>query len=143
MVLCTIAPPPQLVIRWGFLNQPKGDRRLDERNPYEAPLTDVRSPLLLGHGDRRAGSRTYVGWIVVFALNLDLPLRFSIPVTEAHGRLGMSIAALLLLALGCRFICGVGRNVAHAFIVGGGVVATTQLIPFLQVFAWFRGMRAG
>src|SRR5262249_17793790 len=64
---------------------------------------------------------------------------FSGPVTEQHGKLGMGVALLSFLACGC-YLCAYHRKLALALIVGGVLVALTQVFPILQIMAWLIGM---
>jgi hypothetical protein len=115
---------------------------LHEHNPYEAPTAAVRSSLPGEQANPRAGALTYIAWIFVFAINMALPLLFSAPMTEQHGRLGMAVAAVLLLVLGC-YICAANRKLAMALLAGGAVVALAQLFPIIHIIAGMIGMTVG
>ena len=115
---------------------------MDENNPYEAPGEALASSVPDGQGNPRTGGLTYVAWIFVFAINMAVPLLFSVSLTDQHGRLGMSVAAFFLCALGC-YICAANRKLAVALLAGGAVVALTQLLPGLQIIAGMIGMGVG
>jgi hypothetical protein len=114
----------------------------DDYNPYAAPTDPANSSLPIRRAHRRAGPLTYVAWVFVFAVNMALPLLLSSSITREHGKLGMSIAALLLLSLGC-FICAVRRKLATALIAGGTLVGLSQLFPALHIIAGMIGMTVG
>ena len=115
---------------------------MDENNPYEAPSHAVHTPLPAANKSARAARFTYISWVFVFALNMAVPLLFSSSLTREHGKLGMSLAALLLFASGC-YICAVARKLAAALIAGGVLVALSQLFPILQIIAGMIGMSVG
>ena len=115
---------------------------MDENNPYDAPGEALANSHSDGQENPRAGGLTYVAWIFVFAINMAVPLLFSLSMTDQHGRLGMSVAAFFLLALGC-YICTANRNLAVALLAGGALVALTQLFPGLQIIAGAIGMGVG
>ena len=81
-------------------------------------------------------------WVFVFGINLAVPLIFSSSMTDEHGKLGMFIAIVSLLACGC-FACAVRRVFADALIIGGVVVGLLQIFPVLQILAGMFGMAAG
>ncbi len=85
---------------------------------------------------------TYFAWVFIFAINMAIPLLFGASMTEQHGRLGMSVAALLLLVFGS-FICAANRKLAVALLAGGALVALTQLFPILHIIAGMIGMSVG
>jgi hypothetical protein len=62
--------------------------------------------------------------------------------TQEHGKLGMSIAALFLVLLGCYF-CAAGRKLAAALIAGGALVGLSQMFPALHIIAGMIGMTVG
>jgi hypothetical protein len=115
---------------------------LHEHNPYEAPKAAVRSSLPDEQTNPRFGAFTYIAWVFIFAINMAVPLLFGSQMTQQHGRLGMSVAALLLLVFGC-FICAANRKLAVALLAGGALVALTQLFPILHIIAGMLGMGAG
>jgi hypothetical protein len=73
---------------------------------------------------------------------MAVPLLFSGPVTEQHGKLGMGVALVSFLACGC-YLCAYHRKLAVALLVGGVLVALTQLFPILQIVAGLIGMAVG
>ncbi len=70
-------------------------------------------------------------WPVALAINLIVPVMFGLLVTEHGGRIGMVAGIVLLWYLGHR-ICVINDALGRALVVGGFIVATTQLIPVLQ-----------
>ena len=115
---------------------------MDDNNPYQAPGEALTTPLAHEPANPRAGVLTYVAWIFVFAINMAIPLLFGASLTEQHGRLGMSVAAFFLLAVGW-YICAAKRKFAVALLAGGALVALTQLLPGLQIIAGAIGMGVG
>jgi hypothetical protein len=85
---------------------------------------------------------TYAAWAFVLAINMAVPLLFSGSVTEQHGKLGMGVALLSFLVCGC-YLCAYHRKLALALLVGGVLVALTQLFPILQILAGLIGMAVG
>ncbi len=115
---------------------------MDEHNPYEPPTAAVRTLFPDEQALARSGVLTYIAWVFVFAINMAIPLLFGTSMTEQHGRLGMSVAALLLLVFGC-FICAANRKLAVTLLAGGAVVALAQLFPILHIIAEVIGMSVG
>jgi MFS family permease len=115
---------------------------LDEHNPYQTPSDVVTNSSPDGIVRHRAGALTYTAWIFIFAINMAVPLLFSLALTDQHGRLGMSAAALFLFTLGC-LICAANRKLAVALLAGGALVALTQLVPGLQIIAGMIGIGVG
>ncbi len=115
---------------------------MNEFNPYEPPR-DAATISIPDPTPRRPTRKfSYVAWLFVFAINMAVPLYFSHPVTEYHGRLGLLFGALLLLALGY-YICAVNRRFSSALIVGGAIIAITQVFPVIQIIAGMLGMTVG
>ncbi len=115
---------------------------MDEHNPYEPPTDAVRISYPDGTVHHHAGVLTYTAWIFIFAINMAVPLLFSLPLTDLHGRLGMSAAALFLFTLGCG-ICAANRKLAVALLAGAALVALTQLFPGMQIIAGMIGIGVG
>ena len=115
---------------------------VDDDNPYAAPPKPEKQKHSDALARRRPGVFTYVTWAFVFAVNLALPLLFSSSITQQHGKLGMSIAALFLLASGCH-VCSISRKQAAVLISGGALVGLSQLFPFLQFIAGILGLIVG
>ena len=103
-------------------------------NPYESPKSDPADPRLKIGGDRASANRLYLGWLLVFALNVVAPLFFGWNITGSGGRVGMFLAMLVLLALGF-WICASARQIGFPLVVGGVAVALSQVFPILQVMA--------
>jgi MFS family permease len=115
---------------------------MEEHNPYAPPKSSTtptpdRDPL-----SRRARAWTYGAWIFVCAINMAVPLLFSATLTEEHGKLGMLLAVVSFFLCGC-LLCAFQRNLALAVIIGGVIVALTQLFPILHIVAGWIGMAVG
>lgn len=80
-----------------------------------------------------------IGWLVVFALNLCVPLFFGWEITRDGGRYGM-ISAIALLWLIGHYLCGKSQTWAFLLPVGGGIVAATQFVPILQIISGMIGV---
>lgn len=115
---------------------------MDEFNPYEPPSDAATISIADPTPNRRVRKFSYVAWLFVFAINMAVPLFLSHPVTEKHGRLGLLFGALLLLALGY-YLCAVNRRFGPALIVGGVLIAISQVFPVMQVIAGMLGMTVG
>jgi hypothetical protein len=72
-------------------------------------------------------------WTMIFGLNLVVPLYFGDLVTIDGGRIGMAAGIGLLWSLGYR-LSGMSDAWGRALLIGGTVVAATQLLPILQIF---------
>jgi hypothetical protein len=115
---------------------------VEGRNPYEAPRTSATEGLSKRAVDRRYASGLHLAWVIVFLLNLVTPLLFGWSRTESSGRIGMLIAAFLLLALGYG-ACGTARGIARPLVAGGILVAISQFFPLIQIIAGLIGMGIG
>lgn len=113
---------------------------MSSTNPYEVtaefeaaaeePGSDVVSP-----------RRLVTTWILVFLINLPVPVMFgSSVVASAGGYAGMALGCLLWCGLG--LILCFGRHARHiqATIRGGWLVALTQFYPVLHMLI---GLLAG
>jgi hypothetical protein len=96
----------------------------------------------IGSAHRRFQLWTYAAWAFVFAINTTMPIFFSAPLTEHHGKLGMSIAVALFLAYGF-FLCAFRPELARALIIGGAIVAFMQIFPLFQLSVCVFGMVIG
>jgi hypothetical protein len=113
---------------------------MDEINPYQPPKTSdtARRP----SGDANdTGQMIYLAWFAVFVFNLAVPLLFALSITRESGRIGMSIAMVLLLATGC-WICATSRNAGWSIVVGGIATGLSQAVPVLQMIAGIFGLAA-
>ena len=72
-------------------------------------------------------------WTVVYAANLIVPLGIAWTTFE-HGHIGIVFALGLCWLIGLA-VCIQRRAFAIRMVAGGKVVALTQIIPILQVFA--------
>ena len=82
----------------------------------------------------------WVAWLVVYAINLILPLHFGWTVTRGGGRVGMLSCTLLPFALGCR-VCFLSRTAILTVVWGGWVVAAFQCVAVLHIVAGAIGLR--
>lgn len=73
-------------------------------------------------------------WSLVFAANLVVPLMAGWQITEHGGRIGMSCAIVGYWFVGV-VACARGWSVGLALILGGVLVAASQLLPLLQLMA--------
>ena len=105
----------------------------DDVNPYQAPCSNRSEPTRTEFNVSSA-KRLYMAWFFIFALNLIAPLYFGWRMTEDGGRIGMLLAAILLLAVGY-WICASARELGFALVVGGVAVALSQVLPMLQIMA--------
>jgi hypothetical protein len=72
-------------------------------------------------------------WSIAFASNLIVPLLIGWMVTQEGGRIGMVAGIGLLWYLGYR-VCVASDGCGRALVIGGILVAATQLCPILQIF---------
>jgi hypothetical protein len=110
---------------------------IDDANPYEAPRCRV-APATSGQSDQLI--RIRIAFVIVFLLNLPIALIFGWGLTQGWGRLGLFSALLVLLVLGYQ-ACGVYRASGPTVIVGGILVALSQFIPILHIFAGVTSFR--
>jgi hypothetical protein len=73
-------------------------------------------------------------WVVVFVLNLVIPLMYGLSAARGDARFGMLLGIAILLALGC-WASLASRTIGMALLVGGGIVALSQFLPALQILA--------
>ena len=78
-------------------------------------------------------SRTVI-WSVVFSLNLIVPLTFGSSVIAKGGGFGMVIAIICFWLLGA-FAVYHNERLSAVLLSGGIVVAMSQILPFLQLYA--------
>ncbi len=115
---------------------------MDESNPYKPPSYDGGMSLPGANANRRTGLLTYAAWSIAFVVNMAVPLLFSASLTEEHGKLGMSVAVLVLFTWGCT-ICATARKLAVVLIAGAVLVGLSQIFPLLQIIAGMIGMGVG
>lgn len=108
-------------------------------DPYRASATPGKA-----EADEERGPSPWlmVSWLVVFAINLPIPLWFGWSFAEGDGRAGVIAALPLIFAIGI-FGCGVARKVGLALVVGGVIVALSQFFPVLQIVAGVFGIAVG
>ncbi|SIO66555.1 hypothetical protein SAMN05444166_8127 [Singulisphaera sp. GP187] len=78
-------------------------------------------------------------WLLVFSLNLIVPLIWGWPFTDKSGRLGMGIA-IFLAWLWPMFVGEKSQRFLFAMVVGGGFVAALQICPVIQMVAGMVGI---
>jgi hypothetical protein len=76
----------------------------------------------------------FAAWPIVFGLNLVIPLLLGWDMTREHGRIGVFLAAALLLTSGWA-VCYARPSVARRLILGSTLTALSQLFPILQIVA--------
>jgi hypothetical protein len=87
--------------------------------------------------DHRSPSIDWIGfcaWPVVFMFNLIIPLIFGLDMTPERGRIGIGMGCLSLLTAGW-LLCCYSPATLRQIILGGVVVACTQVYPILQLIA--------
>lgn len=114
--------------------------RLDEPNPYEAPLAVASGPPLTRPTRPRGGGRLLLGWAVVFSCNMIVPLLFGWDLTRDAGRGGLFAAGALLLGGGL-WLCRAWPTLGGPLVAGAVLVSLTQLLPILQIIAGLMGLR--
>ncbi|MGE3776126.1 MAG: hypothetical protein AB7F89_02990 [Pirellulaceae bacterium] len=111
-------------------------------NPYQSPEPLSAVPVASDASPpRRVDGLALMAWPVVYGLNLVVPLLIGSDVTREHGRAGMWLAVVFLLAAGwafCLWLPSAGRRV----IWGAAVFALSQAFPIVQILAgaWSIGL---
>ncbi len=111
-------------------------------NPYAPPKSSEAGSHQVAHAIRYGIELIYFAWIVVFGFNLVVPLLFAWSMTEKNGRIGMTVAVIVLLAAGF-WICAKARIVGRDLIKGGILVGLAQLFPILHIISGMVGMIVG
>lgn len=113
----------------------------DESNPFEAPTSRpaIPRPFTWPARSRVARRRRLIGWLVIFVLNLPFAVYFGAGMGGPEVWLGMTLAVIVLGGFGAWYCLSSARR-GMAMIVGGGFVASSQVIPALQVFAGLFGV---
>ncbi|MEW4568054.1 hypothetical protein AB1L88_09325 [Tautonia sp. JC769] len=78
-------------------------------------------------------------WVVVFLVNLPVPVMFGNLLTEGNARLGMMMGTILLGLIG-GIICQRSYRICLALNSGGLVVALTQFVAIPQFIAGSIGL---
>jgi hypothetical protein len=78
-------------------------------------------------------------WVVVFLVNLPIPVMFGNALTEGNARLGMVMGTVLLGLVGGVF-CQRSYRICLALNSGGWVVALTQFVAIPQFIAGSIGL---
>ena len=73
-------------------------------------------------------------WFFVFAANLIVPLFFGLGMTNEGGRWGMATALSLIWFFG-HMCCSRSKEMGCILVVGGLLVAITQIFPMLHIVA--------
>ncbi|TWT73472.1 hypothetical protein Pla123a_38080 [Posidoniimonas polymericola] len=99
-------------------------------NPYQSPSVAADPPVpRAALWDRFS----VVGWPVVYALNIIVPLMFGWGMTEQAGRVGMFVAMAVVLAGGW-WLAPRHAWVGRRLIVGAVITALSQVIPILHIY---------
>lgn len=111
----------------------------DTSNPYVAP----ESPLVPQPADDseplKGTPGLLFGWVVVFLVNLPIPVMFGSSLTEGNARIGMTVGTVLLGLVGGIF-CQRSYRIGMAMTSGGLVVALTQVVAIPQFLAGAIGL---
>ncbi|WP_152051697.1 hypothetical protein [Tautonia marina] len=111
----------------------------DASNPYLAP----ESPMIDRPADlsrpRKGTPGLLVGWVIVFLVNLPIPVMFGSALTEGNARIGMTVGTVALGLVGGLF-CQRSYRIALALTAGGVAVAITQVIAIPQFIAGSIGL---
>lgn len=104
---------------------------MDVPNPYEPPSTrpGADRPRFAFPSRRRR-----IGAVLVFLLNLPLPLAVGLPMGDPGARVGM-MAATVILGASWVASCSGSPRLALVLIPGGLAVALSQIFPILQLLA--------
>ena len=106
-------------------------------DPYFAGRILDKSGKRLGSG----GPPPVLAWILVYTVNLGIPVLWGLMVTREGGRVGMVIGIIVVFAIGCR-VCFVSRRAMLTVVYGGWIVALSQAFPALQIIAGIIGLSA-
>jgi hypothetical protein len=87
------------------------------------------------------GPPPLLAWSWVYIANLCIPVLWGSMVTREGGRVGMVTGIIVVFALGCR-ACYVSRKAVLTMVYGGWIVAASQLLPILHIFAGMMGTSA-
>ncbi len=82
-----------------------------------------------------------IAWSCVYAVNLIGPVYWGSMVTRDGGRVGMLIGIIVVFVLGWR-VCYVSRSTVLTVVYGGWIVAASQFLPILHLFAGGIGIAA-
>jgi hypothetical protein len=102
-------------------------------NPYEVSAS-VAAGDITEAPIEASYRKKLITWIVVFLLNLPLPLFFGSSMVAGAGVVGMVSAILFLLMAGV-FATSRFPRLLSALQVGGVVTAVSQFLPILHMFA--------
>ncbi len=105
-----------------------------EFNPYQSPTSINTGDSPTSDAPRRVDRVAFITWPIVFGLNMIVPLLFGLAITYEHGRIGLCAASGLLLAAGW-LLCYASPPAARRLILGSAVLAFTQFLPIIQIFA--------
>jgi hypothetical protein len=75
-----------------------------------------------------------IAWLIVYAINLIMPLRMSGEVLGTGGRVGMWVAVVFLWLIG-HLVCVWSKDIARVLVAGGACVGVSQFCPLLQILA--------
>jgi hypothetical protein len=115
---------------------------LDDFNPYAPPAVADAPAHRTAGASRRGRLKICFAWVAVFFFNMAFPLSVAWSMTGKTGRIGISIAGLVLIAAGC-WICAKYRKVGILLVIGGIPIGFTQVYPVLQIIAGVVGLGVG
>ncbi|MDX1962227.1 MAG: hypothetical protein SFX18_03675 [Pirellulales bacterium] len=109
-------------------------------NPYEAPQSDVSTSSSVNV--KALGSRgIWVTLNVLFALNAIFPVFDGVLFSNHYARFGVVAGLILLYGIGT-YVCFQKPRFRAWLIIGGKLVAATQVLPLLQLYIVFIGSHA-
>lgn len=73
-------------------------------------------------------------WSVVFVANLIMPLQFASLIVHQRAWIGVSLAVAAYWRAGL-YACRKNRSMSLSLIIGGGLVALSQVYPLLHILA--------
>jgi hypothetical protein len=114
---------------------------LDDFNPYAPPMSSDAVSHAIGNASRRRQWMIYPAWVAAFLFNMAFPLAVAWSMTDRTGRIGMFVAAFVLVVAGC-LICAKARQLAIYLVTGAIPVGLSQAVPILQIVAGSAGLAA-
>jgi len=113
--------------------EPSTDR---DDNPYQVLPSASADNLSAPGGDGNKVSRRVGAWVIVFLLNLPVPVMLGKDtISGAAGALGMTVGCLLWCGLGIVLCFGTLAKHVEATSLGGILVALSQVMPIVQMMS--------